>query len=442
MLSKNLISSVLTQIPVFLLGVISGVFSTRVLGSETKGIFSLFQANSQLFVLIFSLGIQTGIVYFISSKKIAESIVAAMSIYIFSISSLLLLLLIVIMKYFGLTETILSEGYTSNLYLICLFLMSISAFLNSICSAFFQSQSKFKTINRISISNSIINATIFAALFFVLKDQNSTAKERFSYILFTTLTSAVINSAIWVFYLNKNIKIKPDFSFNINHHLKKFISYNILIYIGMFINFFNYRLDLWIVSNYLDDKQLSYYSLAANINQIILYIAATIAAVLLPNLSSKEENEKTKTFIKISRICFTIFTIIIILAFLASSIVIPFMYGKSFIDAVLPFQILLPGILFSSITQLFSILIVSKNKNILNIIACSVGLVITIISDIILIPKLGIKGAAISTVISYTCIFITTYYFVYGQTKKATFNFFIPKKSDITFIKQLLIQSK
>ncbi len=98
MLSKNLISSVLTQIPVFLLGVISGVFSTRVLGSETKGIFSLFQANSQLFVLIFSLGIQTGIVYFISSKKIAESIVAAMSIYIFSISSLLLLLLIVIMK--------------------------------------------------------------------------------------------------------------------------------------------------------------------------------------------------------------------------------------------------------------------------------------------------------------------------------------------------------
>lgn len=83
MLGRNLINSVLTQIPVFILGIISGVFSTRILGEEVKGVFSLFQANYLLFLLIFSFGIQTGIVYFISSKKYTEQVVAGISLAIF-----------------------------------------------------------------------------------------------------------------------------------------------------------------------------------------------------------------------------------------------------------------------------------------------------------------------------------------------------------------------
>ena len=72
MLGRNLIASVLTQVPVFVLGVLAGIFSTRFLGEDAKGIYSIFQANTQLFILIFSLGMQTGIVFFISNKKIAE----------------------------------------------------------------------------------------------------------------------------------------------------------------------------------------------------------------------------------------------------------------------------------------------------------------------------------------------------------------------------------
>ena len=78
MLGKNLVASVFTQVPVFILGVISGVYSTRILGDDAKGAFSLFQANAHLFVLVFSLGIRTGIVYFISSKKISEGLVSGM----------------------------------------------------------------------------------------------------------------------------------------------------------------------------------------------------------------------------------------------------------------------------------------------------------------------------------------------------------------------------
>jgi len=438
MLGKNLISTVLTQIPVFILGVVAGVFSTRILGEDAKGVFSLFQADTQLFVLVFSLGIQTGIVYFVSSKKIAENIVAGLSIYIFVICSSLLLGLLFFIQFFEITDSILSEGYTSNLYLIILFLLFIFSFLNSIVSSFFQAHSKFKIVNLISIVNSIINSGLFVALFFILQSKNLSTVERFNYVLYSTLLSLLINSTLWLYFQKKELNIKPDFNFKISSQLKIFVSYNLLIYAGMFVNFFNYRLDLWIINHYLDDKNLSYYSLAANINQIILFLSVTIASVMLPNLSGKSPEERTKTFVQVSRICFSFFMLITFFAFVVSSFIIPFMYGKEFTNTVIPFKILLPGILFSCITQLFSILIVSINKNILNIIACSIGLIFTVILDLILIPEIGINGAAIATTISYFVIFLITYIFTINQTNRVTLNFFIPNKKDIKFIQQFL----
>jgi O-antigen/teichoic acid export membrane protein len=440
MLGKNLISSVLTQIPVFILGVVSGVFSTRILGENGKGVFSLFQANTQLFVLVFSLGIQTGIVYFVSSKKIAENIVAGMTIQIFLISSSILFGLLILLHFTGLSDVILSEDYTSFIYLIILFILFAFTFINAVIASFFQAHSKFRIINLIAILNSVFNALIFAGLFLFFQSNEPTVEERFNYVLSTTLISLVLNSLLWLFFAKRELSLNPDFNFTIGNDLKKFISYNLLIYLGMFVNFFNYRLDLWIVNNYLDEKNLSYYSLAANINQIILYLAVTIASVMFPNFSSKGDSERNATFVKISRICFSFFIIITITAFLVSPFIIPFMYGEEFDKTVLPFQILMPGILFSSITQLFSIYIVSVNRNIFNIIACSAGLIFTVILDVTLIPRLGITGAAIATSISYFAIFFITYIFVVKQMGKITLNFFIPRKEDIRYVKQFLNQ--
>lgn len=440
MLGKNLIKSILTQIPVFIIGIISGILSTRILGEEGKGIFTLFQANYQLFLLVFSVGIQTGIVYFISSKQIKEEIIAGLSFYIFLFSSFILLLLLFILHIFGLNEYLLSSGYSSYKFLFILFLLYFISFFNSIISSFFQAHSKFKIVNLISILNSIINVILFSLIYFIVYQYQFSINKKIEMVLYTTIFSLILNSFLWIYFQKKEINIKISFKFNLSNNLKTFISYNLLIYIGMFVNFFNYRLDLWIVNYYLEKNELSYYSLAANINQIILYIAVTIGSVLLPNLAKKEHSERIKTFIQISRISFSFFTLITLIAFIISPFIIPFMYGIEFTNTVLPFQILLPGILFSCITQLFSIYIVSINKNIFNIIACSVGLIFTLYFDILLIPIWGINGASIATCLSYFVIFLITYIFVYYQINKTSFNLFIPIKSDIFFIKNLILK--
>ncbi|MBE7442723.1 MAG: polysaccharide biosynthesis C-terminal domain-containing protein [Flavobacteriales bacterium] len=440
MLGKHLISSVLTQIPVFILGIISGIFSTRILGEEAKGVFSLFQANYLLFLLIFSFGIQTGVVYFISSKKYSEEIVAGITFTIFLSSSTILLLLLLGSYFLNFSNIYLPENYNSIAYLIALFILFLLSFFNSLITAFFQSRSKFHIINRIAIINSVFNAIVFPLIFFYLQYQSISAVEKFNVVLIITVLLLFINSLMWLVLYIKYITIIPIFSKNISSQIKEFISYSLLIYIGMFVNFFNYRLDLWIVNHYLDEKQLSHYSLAANINQIILYLSVTIASVVLPSFSSGDEESRKKAFIQVSRFSFLFFLIIVAIAFSVSNFIIPIMYGEEFTSTVIPFQILSLGILFSCITQLFSIYLVSSNKNIYNIIACSIGLIFTVFFDIYLIPKFYTIGASIATLISYLAIFIFTYIFVLSRMKIETKNLFLPSKQDFIYLSTLILK--
>ena len=431
MLVKNIINSVLTQVPVFLLGIVSGVFSTRILGEEAKGVFSLFQANYLLFVMLFSFGIQTGIVYFVSSKKYSEQIVAGLSFAVFTVCSVLLTGMLLTAYYMDFSSYFFPEGYNSLPYVFSVVVLFILTFFNNLITSFFQAHSMFSIINRISLINSVVNAILFSIVYFFILNRDFDPSERFDYVLILTIFLVFINSLVWlVLYLSK-INVKPKMN-NITFKIvKSIMEYSMLIYLGIFVNFFNYRLDLWIVNYYLDEKELSYYSLAANIVQIILYLSVTITSVVLPKLSNANDERRLEIFIYLSRFAFSFFFLLVAVAFFVSSFVIPFAYGEEFAPTVIPFQILLVGALFSCTTQMFSVLIVSSGKNIFNVIACSIGLMFTVVFDIYLIPNFGINGAAIATLTSYFAIFAISYIFVLNKTMINTKNLLIPTSRDL-----------
>lgn len=432
MLVKNIINSVLTQVPVFLLGIISGVFSTRILGEEAKGVFSLFQANYLLFVMLFSFGIQTGIVYFVSSKKYSEQIVAGLSFAVFTVCSVLLTGMLLTAYYMDFSSYFFPEGYNSLSYVFSVVVLFILTFFNNLITSFFQAHSMFSIINRFSLINSVVNAILFSIVYFFILNRDFAPSERFDYVLILTIFLVFINSLVWlVLYLNK-INVKPKMNNITSDIVKKFIGYSLLIYLGTVINFFNYRLDLWIVNYFLDEKELSHYSLAANIAQIILIVAVTIASVILPKLSNETDEKKFEIFTLVSRASFSVFFILIVTAIITANFLIPLLYGKEFSPTIVPFQILAIGIFISCITQIFTIIVITLNKSKYSIYACAIGLIFTVFFDLYLIPIYNINGAAIATLISYFVIFLVTYYLIITKTEITTKNLFLLTKSDLS----------
>ena len=87
-------------------------------------------------------------------------------------------------------------------------------------------------------------------------------------------------------------------------------------------------------------------------------------------------------------------------------------------------------------SQLFSIMLFSKGNNKVALIANSVGLVATILFDVLLIPKFGIEGAAIATTISYFLIFVVLLTYLLAKERVSFFELFLIKRKDFKTIFQ------
>ena len=116
---------------------------------------------------------------------------------------------------------------------------------------------------------------------------------------------------------------------------------------------------------------------------------------MMPYLSEDNQSQRVKYFTTYSRINFTsVILIVAILAVVGESLIV-ILYGEEFASSVEPFNILLIGMVFTAMSQLFSIMLFSKGKNNVVLLATSLGVIVTIVFDILLIPINGIFGAAI-----------------------------------------------
>ena len=156
----------------------------------------------------------------------------------------------------------------------------------------------------------------------------------------------------------------------------------------------------------------------------------------MPYLSEDDDIQRKKYFTTYSRINFTsVLIMVIILAIVGDSLLV-LLYGKEFTLSGIPFNILLIGMVFTAMSQLFSIMLFSKGKNNVALIANSVGLISTILFDILLIPKYGIVGAAAATSISYFLLFMVLLVNLLVKEKINFFSLFLIRKSDFTSIFQ------
>ncbi len=88
-------------------------------------------------------------------------------------------------------------------------------------------------------------------------------------------------------------------------------------------------------------------------------------------------------------------------------IVIPLLFGDSFVDAVAPFWILIPGTIAFSVARVVVQYLAGAKRPRWNTTIASVGAGVTLAISLVLIPSMGASGAAAATSIAYvasTCV--------------------------------------
>ncbi len=422
----------MTQIPTLIIGICSGIFITRMLGPLNRGYYSLFLANLEFFSLFFGLSINSAIVYFISSDKITIAKILSSTIF-FLVSGTLLVSLFVISTFYFSNGLFVFPTELKKIFFVAFLIISFFlGFIYSILSSIFIGKSNFRIINQVALFNSSANLIFYGSLYLMHLKGASISLEQ---VLSFSMVTALLNVLVLTYFYQKLINIKPEFSnFSFKYSIAPILNYIGINHINQVVNFFNYRVDVWLVEHYKGAKELGYYSLSVNIAQMLWLVSTPIATALAPYLSNQNNKEGMKNFALLSKTNIFIIATGGLAAFFLASFLIPLLYGNEFVNSVLPFQILLIGIFASCITKISAMYVYSTGEIKYNFIATLIGLFINVLLNLYFIPKYGIIGASITTVITYWAILGFVIFFSYTRLNLPRINYYIITINDIRHI--------
>lgn len=233
--------------------------------------------------------------------------------------------------------------------------------------------------------------------------------------LYGVLLSAIIICVISIFRIVKKYKI------TISKINKKLIKDILLIalpliphaYGSVIISLF----DRLLIEQYLGVKSLGLYTVSYQVASLILFITVAINRLWSPwiyeKLSIYEEKGKN-TIVKFSYVVITLLIFMVFLIYLGAKYVLPYLFpGEYLTSNNLIVVISLSFVFYAMYTMIFPLLIHFGKSKFLGI-SSGLGAIVNVCLNIILIPKYGIMGAAISTMFSYFCIFLVV--LIYSNT--------------------------
>lgn len=396
----NSIFTLFRQVISIIFGLITTIIIARVLGTENQGIYAFITLIPVAAQTLLSLGIPLSTVYYIGKKKHQlESIKFTNLISGFVTGFIAFVLSILFLYYFPSSNW--EKIPLSLIFLVVFSVVFIS--INKNLLSIFQGEENFDVYNFVTVLNQIL-LFLFISIFLLFFNLGIDG----AFYAFT-ITHTIIFS-ILIYHLLKGNKIKLSLD---TQYLIQSLEFGLKGHISNIVAFFNYRIDIFIIAIYLDASSVGIYSIAVFLVERIWIVSTAVSTVIYARLSQLRESKERKILTaKIGRIVLFVSTGLGIALALASFLLIPILFGHEYIEVVIPLIILIPGILLGSISRIFSNYFTASGNPEINSYVSIVVLTINVILNFVLIPIIGIIGAAWATTISYSInMFIKTYMF-------------------------------
>lgn len=177
--------------------------------------------------------------------------------------------------------------------------------------------------------------------------------------------------------------------------------------LGSLLSLLNLRFDFVFLAAIAGPAALGIYAVASKYAEVLRVVPIAANWVLYPRFArSDEASAKATSRRLIPRAGAVTATIALPLA-LAAGFVVPLLFGRAFESAVLPAQILFIGLAAEGVSGVITAFLYGRGHPGLNSLAAGTGLVVTLVLDVLLIPRLGTVGAAIASSAAYLTTTLT-----------------------------------
>ena len=379
-----------------LFGTLTTIYVIRYLGPKDFGLLSFALSIIGILYPLATLGLDSILFRNIIKNKDNESTLIITAFRMRLAFSILLFLILCIYLLFSNNE------YTSNLLIVILF---IGLIFNSVevYKQYFNAIIQYKYI---SFSNivAVIISSLLKILFIYLKlgviwFAISVVIEKF--IIFVTTK----------YFYHKKSNFKGG-KYN-NDVAKKILADSWTLMFTSFAGMMYIYSDQIIIKYFLDTEHVGLYAAPTKLLIFLFFIPSLISNIIYPQIMNLHENLKTEKFlIEIERIYFINFLlaiIIMIFLLLFGEWLILFLFGSEYLRSVDILYISSFGLIFIFFAGNNNKLLMIDNLQGLMLSRNIIGLAINLIFNLILIPIIGIKGAAYSTLLTQAFIMCSYY---------------------------------
>ena len=388
--SKVLWQSVLWRGLYYVSAFIINILIARHFEASVSGAVYFISSIYALALLVTSLSIESGIIYFAAQQKIPVSKLFGFSLLWSAVVGTLVFLSIFCFykdDYRGISnELLLFSGVfyiTGNL-------------LITYCSGFFYAANHFKTPNLV-----IVCGTLLMILLIPYNGRSlipAINNDNYFYVYFGSffVQGLCIALAAKLTYATSN---PPGFLSGAQ--FKLLIKYSGLAFAGNIIFFLLYRVDYFFVEKFCTPEQLGNYIQVSKLVHLFFILPTILASAVFPITAAGKGGELYPLLTLLSRTLFFLYIVATLVLALAGSWLFPFVFGESFAAMYQPFLWLIPGILALSGIFTLTAYFAGKNRIAVNITGSVYALIIIVVGDLMFIPHYGIHAAAMVSSLGY-----------------------------------------
>ncbi len=420
----------LTSLVVQVLSLLVSIITARLLGPSGKGVVAVLLLYPTLLLTLGQLGLYRALTIHVGLKKYPFSAYPG-TVIVFTILISVILSIVFIFLYFNFNSLFI-QGVPFYLILIALGILP-ALVLTQNFSSILQAKMKVLEFNLVDIFRFFI-LLIFISVSLILL-RLAVVGAVISYFFANTMGMFLV-----IYFVHKISPEKWHFSLSL---LKELVADGAKLHIGIIANFMSLRIGVFMLDHYKQSSNVGFYSIAVSMAELLILIPMAIQTVFysrVPQMLGDSAGLREKTMMIYKHTLFLLLITSLALAILVRPL-IKILFGAPFLPSFAPFIVLLPGVFFLWLNNILVNYLVGMRKFLTTSAIASIGAVLNVILNIILIPTYGTAGAAWSSTITYfTLGFLSIIVFlkVSGHRLKNFLKDSICNKKDFTLYSALI----
>lgn len=404
------------QILRLIAGLLVGVWVARYLGPEQYGLFSYALAFVAIFGSIAKLGLNGIIVRNLVHEPNKRDVYLGTAFWLKFFGSVITIGIVAFATLFT------SNDRTTNLYI---FIIASGIVFQSfeVIDFYFQSKVLSKFVSLCNMLQLLVSSLL--KICFVLMGAGL-----FWFVVVSLVDQVLLSVSLFFAYRYQKLG-------NFYRHFDFMTAKTILkdswpLIISSFVVMVYMRIDQIMIKEMLGDREVGFYSAAVRLSEVWYFIPMVITTSFFPAIVSAKKVSKELYQTRLQRLYSAMVWLAIGIAFLMTFLsdrVVVFLYGEFFQEAAGVLMIHIWAGVFVSLGVVSGKWFLSENLQKISTINTVTGALANVLLNLILIPKYGISGAAISTLLSYSIAAC----FMNLAFKKSRDNFFRMLKSIIIY---------